>query len=664
MTSIKSNKHHDANHDYCKEKLTFAHRLKHLIIGKPHNPHDNRLFHKISLIAFFAWIGLGADALSSSSYGPEEAFLALQGHTYLGIFVALISALTIFVISASYSQIIELFPSGGGGYLAANKLLSPVFGMIAGSALIIDYVLTITISIAAGAAALFSFLPAGLHHYKILIALVGVVVLTILNLRGVKESVAPLIPIFLIFMITHAFVIVYVIATHTVNFPQLAVSTQMDVNNAYVEIGFLGVLFLILHAYSMGAGTYTGIEAVSNGISILREPRVKTAKRTMKYMAVSLAFIVVGLMVSYLLYKVAPHPGRTLNAVLFVEISRSWGTYGYIFVLVTLLSEAALLFIAAQTGFFGGPRILATLSDRFVIRNGVLIMGGSALAMMLLSNGSVKFLVVLYSINVFITFVLSQSGMVRYWWSARSKIKKWKRKITVNGVGLMLSTFILISVTILKFNEGGWITMLVTGALIGLVLIIKHHYNYVNRLIKKLDPLVKKAESSNFNVIPKSINGNNGFNSKAKTAVLLVRGYNGLGIHAIQNVIKNFGGVFKNFVFVEIGAIDAGNFKGTKEINQLKSQTKSEVNHYVNIMKKRGYYAEGFSAIGIDVVDEVAKLAPVILKKFPKAVFFGGQTVFPKDTFISRLLHNYTVFSVQRRLYNQGITVVVLPVQI
>ena len=189
-------------------KTSLSRRLKTLIIGDARSPHDRTIFHKLSLIAFFAWVGLGSDGLSSSCYGQEEAFRALQAYPYLGIFVALGSVLTIFVISASYSQIIELFPSGGGGYLVASKLLSPTFGMFSGCALIVDYVLTITVSVASGADAVFSFLPVEWYPYKLEFAIAGIAVLTLLNLRGVKEAVAPLIPIFLIFVITHAFVII------------------------------------------------------------------------------------------------------------------------------------------------------------------------------------------------------------------------------------------------------------------------------------------------------------------------------------------------------------------------------------------------------------------------------------------------------------------------
>ena len=155
-------------------KPSFFQRVKTVIIGGKHNIDDSSLFHKLSLIAFFAWVGLGADGLSSSCYGPEEAFLAFHGHIYLSVFVALMSGITVFVIAASYAQIIELFPSGGGGYLVASKLLSPTAGMVSGSALLIDYVLTITISVASGADAMFSFLPPTWLPYKLMFALLGV----------------------------------------------------------------------------------------------------------------------------------------------------------------------------------------------------------------------------------------------------------------------------------------------------------------------------------------------------------------------------------------------------------------------------------------------------------------------------------------------------------
>lgn len=656
-------------------------KAKHYLIGDPRNLQDTSLFHNLSLIAFFAWVGLGADGLSSSSYGPEEAFLALNGHIYLSVFIALGSAITVFIISASYAQIIEHFPSGGGGYLVASKLLSPTAGMISGCALLIDYVLTITISIASGADALFSFLPPHWHAWKLNFAIAGVVLLTVMNLRGVRESIIPVVPVFLMFVATHFFGILYAFFSQIDTLPWLASKTVNDIQSTYTSMGLIGMSILILRSYSMGAGTYTGIEAVSNGLSILREPRVQTAKRTMRYMAYSLAFTAFGLTLSYLLYQVSPQPGKTLNAVLFEHITKDWGSAGYAFLFITLLSEATILFVAAQAGFLDGPRVLsnmaldrwfptkfAMLSDRFVTQNGILLMGAAAIVTMIFTHGSVRLLVVLYSINVFITFVLSQLGMVRYWWKARSRVPHWPKKMAINGIGLVLCTFILVSVTVLKFHEGGWITLIITACLAGVAIAIRRHYDYTSKLLRRLDDLVlttMNVSTPELNIhCPQHAKAEASCNPNDKTAVLLVNGFNGLGLHTLFSVIRLFEGVFKNFIFVQVGVIDAGVFKGAEEIAELEKAAKGEVEEYVDFMRREGYCSEGFFSIGIDVVDEIAKVAPKIIEKYPNAVFFGGQLVFPEDTFLSRWLHNYIVFAIQRRFYHQGVPFVILPIRV
>jgi amino acid transporter len=663
------------------EKQPLLKRLKTIIIGDPHSPKDQRIFHQLSLIAFFAWVGLGADGLSSSCYGPQEAFLALQGHEYLAIFVALGTAITIFVICASYNQIIELFPTGGGGYLVASKLLSPQLGMIAGCALLIDYMLTITVSIASGADAIFSFLPVSWQTYKVTFALVVIVLITVLNLRGVKESVLPLVPIFIIFVITHVFAILYTLFTHWLNLSEVASATVVEIQRSRTELGLAGMFFLIMRAYSMGAGTYTGIEAVSNSLPLLREPKVQTAHRTMRYMAFSLAFTVVGLMLAFLLYRVDFQAGKTLNAVFFERLTAGWGTSGYLFLLVTLISEATILFVAAQTGFLGGPQVLSNmaldrwvptrftmLSDRLVTQNGILIMGVSAFLLMIFTQGSVQFLVVLYSINVFITFALSQLGMVRHWLKVRAEALSWKKKLFVNGVGLSLTLFILISVVTIKFNEGGWITLLVTGSLVVLCFATKRHYSKTSQLLQRLDNLIVDVVES---TKPKynreaaaELKQPSGFDPREKTAVVLVSGFNGMGLHTLFGVLRTFEGVYKNYVFVLVGAVDTGSFKGAEQIEQLQAHIKSEINRYVLFMRRQGFCADGYSSIAVDVVDEIAQLAPKILEVYPQAVFFGGQLVFPEDPFLSRWLHNYTIFTIQKRLYQQGMLVVIMPIRV
>ncbi len=650
--------------------------IKRFFLGDKRDPQAPGIFHKITLLAFLAWVGLGSDGLSSSCYGPAEVLQSLGKHSHLGILVGLASVITIFIISSSYSQIIELFPSGGGGYLVASNLLSPTIGMISGCALIIDYVLTIAVSIASGADAILSFLPLWFKNYKVEIAVVVLIFLTIINLRGVKESVTPLVPIFLLFLISHIFVIFYSIISHSSEVTAVSQRIASDISGTYSTLGLFGFVYLLAHAYSMGAGTYTGIEAVSNGLPILREPRVQTAKKTMMYMAISLSVMVIGLLIAYDFQDVREVAGKTINAVLIEKATTNWNpTISLIFTITTLLTESAILFVAAQTGFMDGPRILsnmaldrwlptrfATLSDRLTTQNGILMMSVLAIVIIALTQGSVTFLVVLYSINVFITFVLSQLGMVRHWLKVRKSNPLWIGKILINGVGLVLTTFILITITIVKFHEGGWITIVITTGLILVVLKIKKEYSITKKLLKKFDILIPTMEQEikKYSHRYKDINTS----YRSKTAVLLVNGYSGVGIHSILAIIRQFGNMFKNFVFLEIGIINAGLFKGDEDIIKLKENLKLDIQQYIDLVKKMGYHGDGFFSLGLEVVQEVEKMSDEISKKYPESMYFGGQLVFPKDTLLTRILHNHIVFAIQRRFFRTGREFIILPLKL
>jgi len=652
-----------------------------MVIGRARNLSDHRIFHNMSLVALLAWVGLGADGLSSSCYGPESAFLALKTQSganlpSLSLFVALGTVLTIIVICISYAQIIEAFPSGGGGYLVASKLLSPTMGVVSGCALIGDYILTIALSVASGADAVFSMLPKEAQDWKLAFSLAMVVFLILINLRGAKESVMLWVPVFAIFVLSYTFAIVWALSAHFGNLPDIAQGVSTDLKAGAAEVGWVGLVAVMLRAYSLGAGTYTGIEAVSNGLNSLREPRVQTGKRTMVYMAVSLSFVVGGLLLAYLLYHVTPEDGKTLNAVLFEKITAAWPPLASkAFVITAMASSGALLLIAAQTGFFGGPRVLAnmavdrwmptrfaTLSDRLVTQNGVFLMGGAALVLLCFSKGSVDTLVVLYSINVFITFSLSQLGMVRHWWLERRREPKWVRKISINGFGLLLTGGILISLCCVKFFEGGWLTLLVTGILVAVAFRVKSHYRGTQKKLYRLNELVAAALAddglSTVEKTPPPCDPN------ARTAVFLVNGFNGLGLHTLLAVVRMFPKVYTNFVFVQVGVLDAGNFKGAAEVENLREHSRADVDRFVGYMSRRGFYAEAHYGLGTDIVDEAAKLCEQIAGKFPQAQFFAGQLVFKDESMITRWLHNHTVFELQRRLYQIGRPMLILPIQV
>jgi amino acid transporter len=662
-----------------QNKPQFQSRLKNAVIGNARDIKDKSIFHKISLIAFFAWIGLGSDPLSSSCYGPEEIMRNLQGHTNLAIFVGMLTVFTIFVISTSYRQIINLFPHGGGGYIVATKLISPSAGMISGSALLIDYVLTITLSVSSGADAIFSFLPPAWHAYKLVFAFIILTILVILNLRGVKESVLVLTPIFILFVLTHIILIGTSIFSHLPDAKLVAHRSIHEMSGTVSQLGIFGTLLLMLRAYSMGAGTYTGIEAVSNGIPNLREPKVQTAQKTMLLLSVSLAIAAFGLMISYYLLKIEFLPGKTLNAALTERVVANWSPWiGRSFLFLTLLSEAALLFVAAQTGFLDGPRVMANmatdnwlprrfmlLSDRLVSQNGILIMGIAAFLFLYFSKGQVTWLVILYSINVFITFTLSQFGMVKHWIQVRKDEKAWFRKMLVNGIGLILTSSILITVTVLKFREGGWITIVITSVLATSAFLIKRHYDIVRKkliLIQKEVIRVIPDIIKNLKYKYKISENHKKINGHEKTVVIMVNGYNGLGLFSLFRIIDSFNSECQNIVFLEVGLVDSKSMKGQEQIDKLTESIVVDLQKYKYLVNKMGLNAEYRYAIGTDVVEEVDKMIPEIAVKYPGAIFIGGQLIFGGNTGVSRLLHNYTIFAIQRKLYRHGMTTIVIPI--
>jgi amino acid transporter len=650
-----------------------VHSWRRRLFGAPRNLRDPKTYHHISLIAFLAWVGLGADGLSSSAYGPEEAFRALGEHWYLAVGLAVATAVTVLVISLAYTQIIRRFPFGGGGYVVATELLGPRAGVASGSALLVDYVLTISVSIASGVDAVFSVLPPTALPYKLFTASAAIGLLVLLNLRGVKESVAVLTPIFGVFLVTHAFLIVGGLATHVDDVPRVAADVQQGFSTGLSTLGGAALFGVFVRAYSMGAGTYTGIEAVSNGLQIMREPKVETARRTMTYMAISLAICAAGLLVLYMLFHVSPEPGKTMNAVLlerFAGAFRPGGVpVGPVFVVVTMASAAALLFVAAQAGFIDGPRVMANmahdswlphrfgqLSDRLTMQDGVLLMGGAAIATLWYTGGNVTHLVTMYSINVFVTFSLSQAAMLRYWW-VRAGERGRRRGFAIHGVAFVLCAAILVGTVYEKFLEGGWITIAVTSAVIALCYAIRRHYRQVVRHLRSLDSIM--------NALPARAGTSvRAVDRRAHTAVLLVGGYSGLGIHCLLTVQRLFPGHFNNFVFVSVGVIDSATMTGVEEVDQVRERTERGLRKYVDLAHRLGLAAEYRMSVGTEAVAEADRICREVARDFPRGIVFAGKLVFERERWYQRLLHNETAYELQRRLQFAGLNTMVLPVRV
>ena len=649
-------------------------KLRTLVFGGPKNLFDPRIHHRLALVAFFAWVGLGSDGLSSSCYGPEEIFRQLGAHRHLALYLVVAVVGTVFLISASYGHIIEQFPFGGGGYLVATKLLGAGPGVVSGSALVVDYVLTIAISVAAGCDAIFSFVPHAAQFLKLPAEFAVVGGLIVLNLRGVKESVYVLTPIFLAFILSHTGLIAFGILRHTADLGHLVGDTVQDTHTAVSDLGMLGVGLIVLRAFSLGGGTYTGIEAVSNGVGILREPRVESGKRTMLYMASSLAFTAGGILLCYLLNQVQFESGKTLNASLWELLTRGWRMGGVelgpAVVWLALISEGALLFVAAQTGFVDGPRTLSAmavdewvpkrfknLSERLVTQNGVLTMGLAAVLVLTYTRGVVQILVVMYSINVFLTFTLSQLGMARHWLKVRKERQHWHRRFAVNAVGALVTATILVITATLKFREGGWVTLVATSALVLLCVLIRRHYHRIRRLLASLDETLLNLPLPKAKAPPELSND-------GPTAVVLVEAYNGLGVHTLLSVQRLFPRHFRNFVFVTAGLVDSAQFKGVDELGALEVKVRSDLETYVQLGQRMGTYSEYRYSIGTDLVQELEALCLDLVKEFRRPLVFAGQLVFQRENVFTRTLHHETAFAIQRRLQFSGIQVMILPIRV
>lgn len=645
-------------------------QFRDLILGAPRDPMDKRTRHSIALTAFLAWVGLGADGLSSTCYGPQEAFLALGRHPQLALYLAIATALTVFIISFAYNQVIELFPTGGGGYKVATKLLGANMGVIAGAALIVDYILTIAISIASGTDAFFSLLPVGWQGFKVHFEVFFIVVLIMLNLRGMKESIKILMPIFVGFVVTHLFMITYGIGAHGKMVPVLFDNAVQETSKLALTQGGIFVAALFLHAYSIGGGTYTGLEAVSNNVNTLAKPRVRTGKWTMFYMAVSLSFTAAGIMLLYLLWDVRAIPGQTLNAVAFRHILGSWH-YAHPMLVITLLFEFGLLFVGANTGFLGGPAVLANmamdewvprrfrnLSNRLVTQNGVILFGLAAILILVATQGHVGFLIILYSVNVFLAFMVSIFGLCSHWWKQRRK-QKWLWNFVLSFIGFVICAGILCVIVFSRFLDGGIEAIGITGLVILACAFVRQHYRKVNKKLKNIDKLFTEKVTDQI-----QLSSTMKLDPSKQTAIFLVGKSRGAGMHTVLWAQRLFPDLFHNFIFIGAGVVDVESYGAERALNKMKKETEKKLSYFANFAHKQKIPYECHIVYGTDPVEKITELANELQQRFAHSVFFASQLVPSKDTWWNRFLHNETAFSIQRRLYLQGMQMVILPMKL
>jgi hypothetical protein len=298
------------------------------------------------------------------------------------------------------------------------------------------------------------------------------------------------------------------------------------------------------------------------------------------------------------------------------------------------------------------------------MRNGILLMGGTALAALLYTHGQVSKLVVMYAINVFVTFSLSNIAMTVFWFRRRAKDPSWARHLPAHVAAALLCLLILVVTVIQKFVEGGWLTLLITAGLIAFCFAVRRHYRVVVGALAGLDAEIP-TPSDRPELYPFQAGGPPAdLDPSRPIAVLLVGGYSGLGRHALLRLLRMFPGHFQGVVFVSVAVVDSDVFKGAEEIPALEARTRASLAEYERFATALGLPATSAYAVGTEVAVEAEQLAVGLVQWYPKVMVVAGQIIFAEDTVWNRLLHNQTALLIQRRLQQRGIPMIVLPVEL
>lgn len=471
-------------------------RIKQLLVGSPLDTaslHEQRLSKKEGLAV------LASDNLSSTAYATEEILLALMAGAALGTVVPTVYAIPIaaaivgltFIVAISYGQTLHAYPTGGGAYTVAKENLGVTAGLLGGSALLIDYVLTVAVSVAAGIAAITSAFPA-LYGHRVALCLLAIAAILLGNLRGVRESATLFAgPVYIFILSLSTLVLVGLIRYATGG--SVGAASPAPVAEAHDLAWNAAVVFLLLRAFASGCVAMTGIEAVANGVRIFRSPASRNASITLFIMATLLSALFLGTAVLAYLFGTMPQEGETVVSQLARVVFGSGPLY-YLLQAATM----AILVLAANTSFADFPRLasvmaqdrflprqLANLGDRLVFSNGIVVLGVIAALLIVLFDAKVHNLIPLYMVGVFLAITLSQSGMVQHW--RRTPERGAGRRALVNAVGAAITGLVLVVVTVVKFTHGAWLIVVAIPTLVWVCRRVRNHYYLVAREMSLAD---------------------------------------------------------------------------------------------------------------------------------------------------------------------------------
>lgn len=454
-------------------------QIKQILIGAPlataAAPHER--VNKLRALAIFS-----SDAMSSVAYSTEEVMkvliLAGTGVLSLTVPVSLVVVLLLAIVTISYRQTILGYPDGGGSYIVASDNLGVIPGLVAGASLMIDYVLTVAVSVAAGVAAITSAFPSLLPE-TVTIAVAATILIMLGNLRGIRESGSIFaIPTY-VFIVSLLGLVAYGIARVVLG----GVGYTPEVPPP-VPSESLGI-FLLLRAFAQGCTAMTGVEAIANGVPAFKDPAPTNARTTMVWMASILATLVIGTSILGAHLGIVPNAQETVIS----QIARTVVGRGAYYYLIQF-STALILFLAANTSFNGFPMLLSIMArdgyvphqfsfrgDRLAYSNGIIALAVLAIALLVIFHGSVDALIGLYAIGVFLSFTLSQSGMVRHWLRLRGP--NWRRSVVINATGAVMTAIVTLVIAVTKFHEGVWAVMILIPLIVAMCLLIHGHYRLV-----------------------------------------------------------------------------------------------------------------------------------------------------------------------------------------
>ncbi len=455
-------------------------RVRRLLLG---NPLETRQFAHQRLSKVMALAILSSDSLSSVAYGPEAilAVLAVAGGVAYGALLPIMGAILFLLVALilSYRQVIAEYANSGGSYIVARENLGPIYGLIAGAALITDYVLTVSVSVTSGVQQIASAAPA-IQPWLVELSVGFILLITIVNLRGVRESASAFAWPTYLYVISILTMVVTVLVRLAVGSLHTGSPSFTD-TGIHQEVNAFGIL-LVLKAFSNGCSSLTGIEALSNSVNAFRPPEAKNARATLAVMGVLLGLMLLGIGVCTKLL------GFTVNAnqSLLSQIAHSaFGSSIPYFVVIG--STFAVLILAANTSFTGFPRLFyfmarddyaphqfKRLGDRLAYSNGIVVLAALAILLVVVFNGNTLRLIPLYTVGVFIAFTLAQAGMVRRW--RRLRKPGWRRGLAVNGIGMVMTAVVFVITGFDKFKDGAWIVIVVIPLLVMLLRGVNKHY--------------------------------------------------------------------------------------------------------------------------------------------------------------------------------------------